>query len=79
MILLSIVLYPIDVFAMQIFIKTKTKKNITFEVESSDTIESLKEKIQNKEGIFPDNQRLIYNYHDLQDVRTLADYNIKKK
>ncbi|MCB9201861.1 MAG: T9SS type A sorting domain-containing protein [Flavobacteriales bacterium] len=77
-IFISLIFFSLNVFGMQIFIKVSIDKTIALEVEANDTIENIKAKIQDKEGILPSNQTLMFAGTVLEEGSTLADYNVVK-
>ncbi len=64
---------------MQIFVRTLSGKTLTIDIEKSDTIHTLKKRIWDKEGVNPEDQRLLHGGKQLEDTKTLYDYNIQKE
>ena len=76
---ITIELHEISKNGFQIYVKTLTGKTLTLNMESTEIIEDLKTKIYIKEGIPPDQQRIMFEGRQLEDNRTIGDYNIKRE
>ena len=79
LVLLALLAAGPEAQAMQVFVKTLTGKNITLEVEPNDSVEAIKAKIQEKEGVPPNKQVIIYKGKMLHEGKTMSDYNIGKE
>ena len=75
---MMVLVFPVKANAMQLFVQTLTGKHITIEVEPTDKIESIKEKIEDKEWVSTNLQKLIFAGKVLEDGKTLQDYSIQK-